>query len=98
MTADEDRQVPAVHVEDEFAFIAVVLVDAHVLLAKIGEDALDEIHCEICDCVELGVVQLAVSLVVLTQAGVFVVGARSDRGHLFDLFCDVLFFHRVLLV
>ena len=56
MTADEDRQVATVHIEDKLAFVAVVLVDAGMLLAEVGEDALNEVHGKICDRVELGVV------------------------------------------
>ena len=67
MTTDKDREVAAVHVKNELAVLAVVLVDGGLGLAEERKDAPKVAHGEVGDLVHLLVGKLLTSLKVFTN-------------------------------
>jgi hypothetical protein len=70
MTTDEDGKVSVAHVENELAFVSLVLVDIRVSLAKATENRAEDGHRHIRDGIELVVGKVFAIGVVLLERGV----------------------------
>ena len=93
MTADKDGKVRSRYIQNQLAFVALILIDRRVRSIEVRKDGTQNGNRNIGNGVELIIGQLFTGLVALCNLGII---ARNLRGNLLKHILDDLFRHNVL--
>ena len=93
MTTDKDGEIGSGYIKNQFAFVALVLIDRRIRSIEVQKDGTQNGNRNIGNGVELLIGQLFTGLVALCNLGII---ARNLRGNLLKHILDDLFRHNVL--